>query len=163
MQEILQKISSYNIFNYLLPGTIFAFATEAFTDITVVQSDLLIGLFLYYFIGLVISRVGSLIVGEVLKYFGFIRFSDYKDYVLAASTDETLPALSEVNNTLRTMCSLFLFIPAIIAYEKLAQSYPTFAQIAPYVILILIFVLFLFSYRKQTRYIRKRVNAHKDK
>ena len=69
--------------------------------------------------------------------------------------------VSEVNNTLRTMCSLLLFIPGIIGYEKVSNIFPKFGQYAPYVTLILVFGLLLFSYRKQTAYITKRVNAHK--
>ena len=60
MKELIDKISSYNLFNYLVPGVLLAFAADKFTAYSLVQSDLLIGAFLYYFIGLVASRFGSL-------------------------------------------------------------------------------------------------------
>ena len=160
MEEILKKLSSYNIFNYLLPGVIFAFAVDAFTDIPVIQSDLLIGVFLYYFIGLVISRVGSLVVEAVLMRIGFVSKSDYESYVRAAEDDPLLPVLVEANNTYRTLSSLFIFIGGALLYDTFATSSAVFNQVAPYVALVLLFLLFVFAYRKQSRYITNRVNSH---
>ena len=77
MQGVLEKISSYNIFNFLLPGTIFAYSSDRFTNTTFIQDDLLIAVFVYYFLGLVVSRVGSLLIEPLLKITGFVRFSDY--------------------------------------------------------------------------------------
>ena len=68
MKEIINKLSSYNLFNYLLPGTVFVALTEAFTSFPFAQDDLLIALFLYYFIGLIISRIGSLFVEPFLRW-----------------------------------------------------------------------------------------------
>ena len=62
MDGLLDKISSYNIFNYLLPGSLFAVIADAVTDYRLIQEDIVVGLFLYYFIGLVVSRIGSLVV-----------------------------------------------------------------------------------------------------
>ena len=66
MSEILDKLSSYNIFNYLLPGTLFAVAGDAFTSYSFVQKDVLVAVFAYYFMGLVISRIGSLMIEPFL-------------------------------------------------------------------------------------------------
>lgn len=67
MDGLLDKISSYNIFNYLLPCSIFAVVADALTSFHVLQEDIVIGLFLYYFIGLVVSRVGSLVIEPSLR------------------------------------------------------------------------------------------------
>lgn len=161
LEEILKKISSYNIFNFLLPGTVFAYAGDVFTSFSLIQKDLFVGAFLYYFFGLVISRFGSVVIEKVLIKWRVITFSNYEDYVVAERKDSLLPVLSEVNNTLRTMCSLLIFVPGIIVYDKLASSYPVFSLVAPYVLLVFLFVLFLFAYRKQTNYITNRVQANK--
>lgn len=161
MEEILKKISSYNIFNFLLPGTIFAFAAEVLTDFSVVQDDLLIALFLYYFFGLIISRVGSIVVESGLKKVGFLEFAEYPDFVHASQKDATLVTLSEVNNTLRTMCSLMLFIPGVVFYEKLIRTWPGLTELAQYIMFALLLLLFVLSYRKQTKYITKRIEANK--
>lgn len=161
MQAILEKISSYNIFNFLLPGTVFAFVSDQFTDTEFVQDDLLIAVFVYYFLGLLISRVGSLVVEPALKRIGFISFSDYVDFVRASKIDPMLTTLSEANNTFRTLISLSLFAIGTIGYDRLAARSSGFSTYAPYVLLILILAVFLFAYRKQTAYITKRVGEAK--
>lgn len=39
MKDLLDKISSYNIFNYLLPGVLFAAFVDALTSFQVLQRD----------------------------------------------------------------------------------------------------------------------------
>ena len=80
MKEFIDKISSYNIFNYLLPGILFVGLGKEITSFSLVQSNLLIGLFLYYFIGLIISRLGSLTLEPLLKWIKFVKFAPYEDY-----------------------------------------------------------------------------------
>ena len=160
MKELLSKLSSYNIFNYLLPGVVFAGISPLVSDYSFVHENLLIAAFLYYFIGLVISRVGSLVVEPILKKLGFVRFAEYRNFVTASKKDERLEVLSEVNNTYRTLCSLFLLLLIIKLYGSL-ESYFAFLKDWDVVILsVLLFVMFLFSYRKQTSYITKRIDAN---
>ena len=46
MKDLLDKLSSYNLFNYLLPGILLALAIDRFALIRVVQKDIAIGIFL---------------------------------------------------------------------------------------------------------------------
>ncbi|EKD88152.1 MAG: hypothetical protein ACD_35C00035G0002 [uncultured bacterium] len=55
MKDLVEKISSYNLFNNLFPGVVFVTILGKFTTYDFIQKDLIIGLFFYYFIGLVIS------------------------------------------------------------------------------------------------------------
>jgi len=103
MKDILSKLSSYNLFNYLLPGIIFVVLATKVTHYSFIQQDILIGAFLYYFIGLVISRLGSLVIEPLLKCLLFLQFADYKDFLAASKKDEKIELLSEVNNTYRTL------------------------------------------------------------
>lgn len=162
MKDLLDKISSYNLFNYLLPGVLFALLADGLTSYTFIQRDIVVGIFLYYFIGLVISRVGSLAIEPILKKTLFIKFTDYKDFVLASREDPILEVLSEVNNMYRTFCSLFLLLAALKAYELLAERYPLLASSSPYILVGSLFALFIFSYRKQTQYITKRIISRKN-
>ena len=107
MNEILNKISSYNLFNNLFPGVLFVVIADYFTSFSFTQSDIVSGLILYYFIGLLISRVGSLIVEPFLKWTKLLKFADYHKYVAASKTDPTIEILSEINNTYRTSVKPF--------------------------------------------------------
>lgn len=165
MKELIEKISSYNIFNYLFPGTLFAILSKNFTKVDITQTDLLHAAFLYYFIGLVISRIGSLIVSPVLT---LLRIkpqnTEYSDYIEACATDEKIDLLSEVNNMYRTLCSMVLCIILVKVLETCGLDLSN--QKGSDLIwgsLIFLFVLFVFSYRKQSNFIISRVNKHTSK
>lgn len=160
MNEFIQKISSYNLFNYLLPGALFVLLADKVTTYSFIQGDLIVGLFLYYFIGLVVSRMGSIIIEPFLKWTGFLKFSEYHDFVLASKKDPKIEILSEQNNMMRTFCSLFLFLFVLNVYSVIKFYYPIFEEIEIHLFLILLLVIFLFSYKKQTEYITKRVKVN---
>ena len=162
MKELIEKISSYNLFNYLLPGTLFAALGEQITTYKLIQKDIIIALFLYYFIGLVISRIGSLVLEPLMKKTSFVTFAPYKAFVAVSTKDQKIETLSEVSNTYRTLCSLFVALGGLKLYEWLSSLSTWVAQAGPYVFFVLLFALFSFSYRKQTNYITKRIEAGKD-
>lgn len=161
MKEIIEKLSSYNIFNYLLPGIVFSILTSKFTSTNLIFDNLVIGAFLYYFIGLVISRVGSVIIEPLLKRIKFLKFADYKDFVSVSKTDNKLEILSEANNMYRTFVSMFSILFLIIGFQRLSEFFIIFKNNQDLILLAVLFVLFLFSYRKQTDYITKRIKASK--
>lgn len=117
--------------------------------------------FLAYFIGLIISRVSSIIIEPLLKKIKFVKFADYKDFVLASESDKKIELLSESNNMYRVFISLFFILTIIILYEKFLQD--MFSEYTSYIVIIGLLTLFLFSYRKQTSYITKRIEIFKDK
>jgi len=163
MKDLLDKLSSYNIFNYLLPGIIFVVLAEKLTSFSFIQEDIVLGVFLYYFIGLVISRIGSLFIEPTLKKIKFITFASYSEFVFASKKDTKLDTLSEVNNMYRTFCSLFLFLIILKCYELISTKYPVVAGWNSEILAIGLLVLFLFAYKKQTKYISKRVAALTEK
>ena len=163
MKDLLDKISSYNIFNYLLPGVVFVSVSESLTRYDLVQEDIVIGVFLYYFIGLVISRIGSIMIEPILKWLKFVRFSDYEDYVKASHKDKIIEVLSEVNNMYRTFLSLFLCLSVLKIYEYLTLRHQSVNEWTPVVVICGLLFLFAFSYRKQTAYISRRVSNAKEK
>ena len=161
MKEILDKITSYNLFNYLLPGVIFAFMASEIGNANLIQSDLITGAFLYYFIGLIVSRFGSLLIEPFLRKITFVKFTDYKDFVSASKADAKLEILSEANNMYRTFISLLILL-GLYKIEIYLENKCVFIKNNQSMLLILLlFLMFLFSYRKQTNYITKRVNINK--
>ncbi len=163
MKDLIDKLSSYNIFNYLLPGIVFVVLAETLTSFSFIQKDVILGVFLYYFIGLVISRIGSLVIEPLLKLTKFVRFTQYSEFVSAAKADPKLDLLSEANNMYRTFCSLFLSLLLLKGYELLALLYPSVGRRYAVVAVVLLLCLFGFSYRKQTAYITKRVRTPLEK
>jgi len=160
MKELIDKLSSYNIFNYLLPGVVFVIVLSKVTNYNYIQDGLLTGAFFYYFIGLIISRVGSVIIEPILKKISFVKFLEYARFVRASKNDSKLDVLSEVNNMYRTICALILLEIIFIFYEKMAELLKLPSRFGAIILLIILFILFLFSYQKQTDYITKRVESN---
>lgn len=161
MKDLIDKITSYNIFNYLFPGVVLSLLTTKLTSYNLVFDNLFIGAFAYYFIGLVISRIGSVIIEPILKWFGFVKFAEYKDFVKLSKTDPKLEILSEANNMYRTIISLFVIVFILLGTQKIARYWSFFNENQDVLALIFLFFLFAFSYRKQTNYITHRINSLK--
>lgn len=159
MNDLLSKLSSYNLFNYLFPGIIFAILANKATEYSLIQEDIVLGLFLYYFIGLTISRFGSLILEPFLKRISFLKFEDYKKFVTASIKDDKIALFSEINNTYRTLTSVFILILGLKAFEGIESRVPELKEWNLYILSALLFTIFLYSYKKQTDYIVKRIDS----
>jgi hypothetical protein len=158
MNELLSKISSYNLFNYLFPGAAFTVAADSLHFIDLPKLDVATLLLIYYSIGLVISRLGSIVIEPVLRKIKFVRYSDYGRYVTACDTDTKIEVFVEQNNTYRTLLAavvaLLLSYPISYAADRMSLS----AEWRHALIVVFILGLFLFSFRKQSEYISKRVD-----
>jgi hypothetical protein len=161
MKDLLEKLSSYNIFNYLLPGIVFVVLADKVTTFRFAQQDIVLGVFLYYFIGLIVSRLGSLTIEPLLKRSKFVQFSPHADFISASKEDKSLEVLSETNNMYRTFCSLFMCLIFLKVYERLSVVFPILGRWAGELLAVGLLVLFLFAYRKQTQYVTKRVQHTK--
>lgn len=158
MKELLDKLSSYNVFNYLLPGIVFVVIADVTTSVNLVQKDIVLGVFLYYFIGLTISRLGSLIIEPALKQCKFVIFASYNDFVSASDKDKLIEVMSEANNMYRTFIAVFAALLALKLFDYLFSSFLGLGQWTNELALTALLVLFGFSYRKQTQYICRRVS-----
>lgn len=160
IKDVLEKISSYNIFNYLLPGILFVFISKSLGTYNLVQENIVVGIILYYFIGMIISRIGSIFIEPFLKRIKFLKFADYKDFVVASKLDSKIELLSEVNNTYRTLSSMLFLLLFSNLFIYLKAKYGISRDMSILVIVIILLIIFLYSYRKQTNYISKRIKAN---
>jgi len=162
MKELLEKISSYNVFNNFIPGVLFVIIAKYITRYDFIQGDILYGLFLYYFVGVVISRFGSVVIESILKKWRFIQSADYKDFIQVQKKDSKIDVLVEARNMFRTFCSMGFLLLILKLYEYISVKL-CFCDTATSILMIVsIFILFLFSYKKQTDYIRERVENQKN-
>ena len=159
MKEIIEKISSYNLFNYFFPGIIFAVLAEKFTGFSLLQENIVEGFFIYYFIGLVISRFGSLMIEPIIKYIFKIKFADYHDYINACEIDNKLELFSEINNMYRTLIATVVCLMILKGYEAIQISLvPELKNWTMYFLIVFLFLLFSFAYKKHSNYLVKRIN-----
>lgn len=158
MEKLLEKISAYQFLNYLIPGLIFVYSIEYLGIYDLQDDNVLLMLFGGYFAGMVLSRIGSLIFEKYLLEWKFVEFAPYKDFKEAESKDSKITTLSTENNTYRTLLATF-FVLFIIYGISLIPCVSDFmhSKWMWLVVLALLCVLFLFSYKKQTSYVRKSV------
>lgn len=151
MSELLQKLSTYNIFNYLFPGVVFVILLNRYTGINLAVDDVILGMFLYYFFGLVLSRIGSILIEPILRFTKIVQFSDYARFVRASKLDDKIELLSEVNNMHRTIIAML----GVLLVISICNGSATCRLTAGFLGLVILFIL---SYRKQTSFITKRIN-----
>lgn len=163
MKEALEKLGTYNLFNYLLPGCVFSVIAEHFKLLTIRQGETISDLFIFYFVGLVISRIGSLTVEPVLKKIGVIKFGAYADFVKASASDPKIEVLSEVNNMYRTIVAVFASLGLLKLGVALSSRFGLSDQSAQWCAIVAGAVLFIVSYKKQSAYVAKRVSTISDK
>lgn len=157
MESLLEKISSYNIFNNLLPGAIFCIIADQYSLIYIEQHSILNILFIYYFVGLSISRFGSIVIEPILKFSKLIKLSNYSDYIEASLIDPKIEIISESNNMFRTILSVFICLLIFSAGSNIIQCHPEYFNIFKYLLVVILIILFGLSYIKQTKYINKRI------
>lgn len=159
MKELIDKISSYNLFNYLFPGIVAVILLREITNFDLIQENNITGVFLYYFVGLVISRFGSLVIEPILKKTSFVKFSNYNDFVYASDKDKKVELFSEVNNMYRSLISMGTLLLLSKLYEIIATNYNFSKNLSLLLLVIGLLVVFIFSYKKQTDYIIKRIES----
>lgn len=171
-KSMLEKISSYNILNNFLPGLIFCYMVKFFTGYELDMGSNWENIFLYYFWGLIISRVGSIVIESLLLKItikskrsklreNYIKRATYEEYSRASEKQSFIKILNETNNMYRTMISVFLCVLVIKLYEVISTYIYKFlgeiGLIEDILFLLCGMILFIVSYKKQTDYIRKRV------
>lgn len=153
--DFLNNLSSYDIFNSFLPGALFCILLKYLVGYNLLVGDKLENILICYFIGIVVSRLGSFFVENLLKKMKFIVFAPYSDYVNAEQKDKKIGILSKTNNSYRSyIVACFVALIAIVV-KKINTD---FSIMDLKIIAIIVFLLiFLFAYRKQTDYVKKRV------
>lgn len=158
MDELVKKISSYHIFNYLIPGVIAAFLIDSLFKFhfKFVQENMVVGIFFYYFLGSIISRFGSLI-SPFIDFVFMIRKIDYKNYINAEENDPKIEILSEINSMYRSLYSLFFILNIVNITDAISNKS---VDVVITALLISAFFIYVFSYKKQTGFIVKRVENY---
>jgi hypothetical protein len=160
MEKILDKISSYNIFNFLFPGAIFSIISDH-VGLTMAPSDKIIDRIIwYYFTGLVISRIGSVLIEPALKFIKFVQYSNYGEYLIASKADDRMEVMVEVSNTYRTLLAVFFTLLISIPVNYFADKMLVNIHIREIILITSISALFLLSFRKQSNYISQRVSHY---
>lgn len=167
MEHFFNKLENYNILNYILPAIVFDIGCRYYINIKIIPTDnILISIFIYYFLGLVISRIGSLIIKPLLwklKILDKKYSSDNIAFYKAEEQDPKIKILFTDYNMYRNFIATFvLLLVSKLAYE-IKNWLNINSTIICTIVFILLLVLFIMSYKKQLCYIHNRIENTKSK
>ncbi|CAI1260354.1 hypothetical protein AB4870_004618 [Yersinia enterocolitica] len=164
MESLFEKISAYNIFNNIIPGAVFCYFFNLFFSVNLGGDGTAYNLCLFYFWGVFVSRIGSLLIEMLAIKIKFVKYAPYGDYLMASRNDPDLKMFLEVNNMLRTFSAVFLCLLVVFLLSFLVQHFDIKwfliegFSIAGSSASFFLFLIMMFAYRKQTSYIVKRIN-----
>lgn len=158
MEQFLDKLSRYHLITNLIPGVLFLCFLNMLGIYCIDMTNWVMILFVGYFFGLVISRVGSIVIEPWFKKWKIVKYSSYSDFLEAEKKDIKIANLLADNNMYRTFVALF-FVLIVLEICHIIPAVDEFihTQWAVLALLALLFLLYVLAYRKQTSYIRKRV------
>lgn len=159
VERVLDKVSSYQIFNYLFPGIIFVNILERTTSFRVASEDVVYQLFLCYLAGMILSRIGSVVIEPLYKGVCWVIYSDYGIFLSASDKDEKIDIMSMENNTYRTLVSVFVCLIVALCLDQwdVYREFNTTVW-STFVYFFILTLVFSMSYAKQSAYVRRRVH-----
>jgi len=163
MNSFIEKLGSYHILTNLIPGAFFVLFADYLFDIHISTGNIGEDVVIYYFIGLLIGRIGSLVVTPLLrtewgkKKRAFIKYADYSDYIKATKIDTKIDVLSETNDGFCNLLTCSILLPLLEIFRVIFTNKAQFCIEWKWALIPLFIIIFLFSYRERTSHIRKRV------
>lgn len=157
MNSFIEKLGSYQIMTNLLPGIFFGMGLKLLIGITLPLQNTGEKIIVYYFMGLIINRISSLIVRPFLNKCIFIKEATYIDYVKAEKIDPKIDVLSETNNHFRALLtsSLLLIITKILKVQVCNLKWISLNW--KWLLMLFLSMLFLSAFKKQTNFIYNRI------
>ena len=166
LNTIIAKLGTYHILANLIPGAFFGFTLNFLFGITLPLGSIGEYIVGYYFVGLIIGRISSLVTKRVFTRVKgsektlptqFIEYALYSDYMKAEESTPKLTSLSDMNECYRSLLTCVWMLPVVVGSHWLVQRWHWLSTHWAWVVVILLFALFLWSYKEQTRFIKERV------
>ena len=162
LTKLIEKLSSYQILNYLIPGSVFCVLLKHLVGYDIIHFSMVENVIMCYFVRMVNSRLGSLILYPILNKTKFIKEAEYPDFVAAEKKDSKVTILSDINNVFRSFANVMLLLLCALGIKNIDCISNFVTGNINWIAIITLFILFLFSVRKQTKFVRDRVEANKE-
>lgn len=125
--------------------------------------DLTERLIWYYFVGMALSRVGSLLVEPVLRRLSVVKSGEYEKYLQASEVDPKLELMIEISNTYRTLATTFIVLLFFVFYLYTTSSLGLNPQWQLRLAVALLSLLFLAALSKQSDFVSKRIARYSER
>ena len=153
LDDLLGKISAYDLFNVLIPGALVTYSVSQMPLGCYIDSSDWLALFVMsYVLGLIASRIGSLCIEPLVRNLKPIRKRDYSAFAYAQERDPKVEHLLMISNMYRSMAGAGVLLVIILLALLLPEAHRLVAGLCAFI------ALFIASWIKQERYVEKRIN-----
>lgn len=162
IKTLIDKLSQYNFVTNILPGTVLCLILKHIVgyDLFVTNEWYQMGI-IFYFVGMVNNRFSSLVIELTMKKTKIVKFSNYKEFIAAEKKDSKITVLSMENNVFRSYISVCTISLIASLFKLIADNVNWIDEWKMQFLLVALLLLFTLSYRKQTSYVRERVEENK--
>lgn len=157
---LVDKLSQYELMTNMIPGTVLCWLLDEWVGYHLLPVNGWLCVVVVYFVGLVNGRVGSVIIEPFLKCTGIVTFAPYHQFVEAEKRDAKVTLLSQVNNMYRAFLSVFFVVLAAWLLKSIELKWAIEEDVRNFILAVMLLVLFLLSYRKQTSFVKKRIESN---
>lgn len=166
IEKMLEKLTYYEFLNYLIPGTVLSFILK-YLGFQIFSNEVFVNIIICYLVGLINSRFSSVCIEELLKKTKFIKWKKYEEYYNAKKARPFIEKFMAHANMYRAFISVFVLSIGAFLYKEFVCGWKFASNNGDWILLILLLILFLFSYRKQiNEYVVKNIeeaNAEQQK
>lgn len=120
LKSLSEKLSAYQLFNFIYPGAVFL-GILSYKGVPLgMLKEIWWFLLASYFLGMTISRFGSIVIESICLKFGWIEKYDIKRYADNIAKNSFTAILLELTNIYRTIClmGILLFLCTIFKYQQ---------------------------------------------
>lgn len=149
VNSLFNRLSSYQLLAILLPGASLLGYMKIFLCIDIkVDENVWWFLLSSYVTGVILSRIGSVVIEGIMKKFSYIKKYDIQKYINKRKEDDLVETLLSFANLYRSFSAVFLTLPII----SILKGYKPDEHCTMYILYLLSLILFVFSFYKQYGY-----------
>ena len=158
IKAIIEKISNYNILTNIIPGAVLCVILRYLVgyDLFAGNNWFVLGV-LFYILGVINNRISSLVIGPFLTWIKFVKPFSYKEFIKTENVDPKVTVLSTENNVFRSYIAVFCLSLLVLLYKTVLSKWAFLSDNINLVVLVILVILFAFSYRKQTKLLSQRI------
>lgn len=149
INSLFDKLSAYQLLSLMLPGASMLGTMKFIFSIDIkVDENIWWFLLASYVVGLIISRIGSLLIEEIFKKNGIIKGYNVGNYIAKRKEDDMVETLLSFANLYRSFCAMSILLIIV----TIGEGYDLCEYWLYYLLEVLLLLLFGFSFYKQYKY-----------
>ena len=159
MDKIFESLNHYDIVTCLIPGIVFCQLIDWLYGTKFIEENTITLMIISYVFGIIVSRIGSIIIEPLCKVSKIIVMADYEQWRKAASQCEEVKTLTTKSTVYRSWVALMLIQIILLLIFPLSDFASNIGKCYLFFGQFIVLILLILSYRKQIDYVCKRVNG----